>query len=384
MSCTESLLQPPCNDDVLTTSSDDDTPSASSSSSCNSKTSKSSTLLKQKPQPKPPVALPSSSLPSSPLTTPQPQLVDPDQRTESLNPLRQSEEKPTHIDGIDATRHAAEVFLATSATTTSATATSATTTSATTTSATDNLNSCPAFPAAAHALRAHYNLLSGEHKESFDSLPIVRHVIRALKQLNRLQETTEPTDLMLHPSIHAALSLIGDLAYNVDCQNQVHLVQHEAHIAVLETMRKRANVLGAAIQESACVALRCLARASSNIISIAASGGILTLLTIMRNHSSTATVQIEGFKALFNLAFDPANQDSIVVENQGLDVVRTAFIVHVDNPHVQEFGCNLLHNLAFKNTKNKVRIAEHGCVEMILLAMSNHSQAVKVQVEACR
>jgi len=178
--------------------------------------------------------------------------------------------------------------------------------------------------------------------------------------------------------------LIGDLAYNVDCLNQKYLIQQEAHVAVLETMRNHSNSNDAAIQEIACVALRCLARASRNIISIAASGGIVTILQTMRKHGTVATLQIEGFKALFNLAFDPANQESIVVECQGLDVVRDAFVYHVDNPHVCEFGANLLHNLAFKNSKNKLRISQHGMIKMILSAMSNHPQATKVIIEACR
>ena len=161
-------------------------------------------------------------------------------------------------------------------------------------------------------------------------------------------------------------------------------MQQQAHAAVLTAMRQPATQTDSSAIEAACVALRCLARASSNIISIAVAGGIQLLLSSMQHHSTVSTVQIEGFKALFNLAFDPSNQESIVVECQGLDVITTAFLVHVHNPHVQEFGCNLLHNLAFKNFKNKTRIATHGCVAFVIQAMANHATVIKVQIEACR
>ena len=304
-----------------------------------------------------PSTVPVASLPA-PAPAPTPTIPDPDRKEEKQNPLRQSEEEePTHIDGIDATRAAACIYL--------------------TMTFSDD-----AFATATTTLRTQYNLLSGQNKEACNSLPIVHHAVQSLKQFNL---TSTHSDLNVHPSIiHATLSLIGDLAYNVDCLNQKYLIQQEAHVAVLETMRNHSNSNDAAIQEIACVALRCLARASRNIISIAASGGIVTILQTMRKHGTVATLQIEGFKALFNLAFDPANQESIVVECQGLDVVRDAFVYHVDNPHVCEFGANLLHNLAFKNSKNKLRISQHGMIKMILSAMSNHPQATKVIIEACR
>ena len=69
----------------------------------------------------------------------------------------------------------------------------------------------------------------------------------------------------------------------------------------------------------------------------------------------------------------------------GLSIIMAAFERHCDDELVQEFGCNLLHNLAFKNVENKQRIADRGCISTIVeTSMSNHLGSAKVQIEACR
>ena len=172
----------------------------------------------------------------------------------------------------------------------------------------------------------------------------------------------------------------AELAYSVDCPN--HAFFDEAvFAAVLRGMRR--FEAETTVQEHGCVAIRCFARCADNTVGIAQVGGLEHIIQSVTLHVDSAEIQVEGFKALFNLAFNSKNQNE-VVRLGGLELVVKAFRRHQGAKAVNEFGCNLLHNLAFKNVENKAAIASSGCIERIVLAMKAHLTAPKVQIEACR
>ena len=67
----------------------------------------------------------------------------------------------------------------------------------------------------------------------------------------------------------------------------------------------------------------------------------------MDMHIGEPSIQVEAFKALFNLAFNAENQKNIV-HNNGLSLILKVFQFHQNVREVNEFGCNLLHNLALR------------------------------------
>ena len=176
------------------------------------------------------------------------------------------------------------------------------------------------------------------------------------------------------------LRAFSELAYSTDAPNHKYF-DDNVFRHVLLTMKKHDAVLE--VQKWGCIALRCFARHAKNTIAIAKAGGIRQIMQSMDMHIGEPSIQVEAFKALFNLAFNAENQKNIV-HNNGLSLILKVFQFHQNVREVNEFGCNLLHNLAFKSLTNKQAIAAHGCIEIILNAMKGHFDAPKVQVEACR
>ena len=78
---------------------------------------------------------------------------------------------------------------------------------------------------------------------------------------------------------------------------------------------------------------------------IAAAGGITTILSAMKTHSSNATVQEKGCGALWNLALNNDNNRVMIADAGGIDAIQSAMENHSLNAMVQQYGCGALKNL---------------------------------------
>jgi len=79
-----------------------------------------------------------------------------------------------------------------------------------------------------------------------------------------------------------------------------------------------------------------------------------------------------------NLAYNNENNKVTSAEAGGISTILSAMKTHSSNATVQDKGCGALVNLA-NNDKNKVTIADAGGITTILSAMKTHSSNATVQ-----
>ena len=151
--------------------------------------------------------------------------------------------------------------------------------------------------------------------------------------------------------------------------------------AILSKMQM--NERNADIQIKCCSELCNLAANNDkNKVTIAAAGGITTILSAMKTHFSNANVQHYGCEGLMNLAVNDKNKVTIV-EAGGITTILSAMKTRSSNATVQDNGCVALQNLALRNDKNKVTNLVAGGITTILFAMKTHSSNAYVQYYGC-
>jgi hypothetical protein len=80
-------------------------------------------------------------------------------------------------------------------------------------------------------------------------------------------------------------------------------------------------------------------------VTIAEEGGITTILSAMKTHSSNAYVQHYGCAALSNLVNNNENNRVMIADAGGIDAIQSAMENHSLNAMVQQYGCGALKNL---------------------------------------
>jgi hypothetical protein len=225
-----------------------------------------------------------------------------------------------------------------------------------------------------NALEAFINSMQQLLPDEKEKVANIEALIQFLISVFKRYESNHPKILIF------VLRAFSELAYSTNAPNHQYF-NDEIFQHVISIMKAHSKL--AELQKWGCIALRCFARHAKNTIGIAKLGGISQIMESMGLHIENTFIQVEAFKALFNLAFNSNNQKDIV-NNGGLSLILKVFQCHQNVREVNEFGCNLLHNLAFKNLTNKQAIAAQGCIEIILDAMKSHLNAPKVQIEACR
>ena len=151
-----------------------------------------------------------------------------------------------------------------------------------------------------------YKQLSKSERNTFaDNEIVIKHVVQSLHGLisrgdsnsaavdtvdggtlgNSLQLSTHALEPNLHLTVLRTLELIAEVASTVDCVTQSMLSDAGAHRAVLACMRHGPGCDHWDVQEMGTIALRCMARAAQNIVTIAAAGGIRRILSSMREHA---------------------------------------------------------------------------------------------------
>ena len=83
----------------------------------------------------------------------------------------------------------------------------------------------------------------------------------------------------------------------------------------------------------------------NNRVTIAEAGGIITILSAMKTHSSNATVQEYGCGVLGNLAVNNDNNKMTIAKEGGIATILTAIDTHSYNAGVLENGLAALQIL---------------------------------------
>ena len=131
------------------------------------------------------------------------------------------------------------------------------------------------------------------------------------------------------------------------------------------------------VQQNACGLLRSLAENDAICAGIVRAGGVLAILTAMRNHTNASMVQGLACGALSNLA----RADAALICQQGaiVDIVA-AMKAHRDVLRVQEQGCAAIWNLAQYHEEGGKQIRQHGVSPAILAALSKYPENHMIQL----
>ena len=73
-----------------------------------------------------------------------------------------------------------------------------------------------------------------------------------------------------------------------------------------------------------------------------------------------ANVQLQGCAAFWNLADNNENNKVMIADAGGIPSILSAMRTHSSNARVQEHGCGALWKLALNNGSNKVTISDAG------------------------
>lgn len=148
-------------------------------------------------------------------------------------------------------------------------------------------------------------------------------------------------------------------------------------------MAMLAHHASAAVQESACQALKEMAAHDSGIQhAISASSGVEAVLSAMDLHASVAGVQAAGCGVMRNLTAGNGHLQDKVLSLGGARAVLRAMDTHPADDQVQWAGCWALFCLTWKRPAQRAEEAEEE-VRAVLRAMGSHATAARVQEAGC-
>jgi hypothetical protein len=109
-----------------------------------------------------------------------------------------------------------------------------------------------------------------------------------------------------------------------------------------------------AVQEKAIEALTVLSEHQNNIPVILQAGGIAAVLSAMQTHASISDIQILGCAILSNFASDDDLTKVKIVNDDALDIIVMAMVLHSDNKEIQERAVILLRKLCIKENMQRM------------------------------
>ena len=93
----------------------------------------------------------------------------------------------------------------------------------------------------------------------------------------------------------------------------------------------------------------------------AAAYSLDALLTTMRAHKGSASIQLYGCKFLVKLALKPRDNQTVIAKAGAIKDVLTVMRIHLrGSASLQQHGCHALGNLAEQNADNQVAIPKAG------------------------
>lgn len=114
---------------------------------------------------------------------------------------------------------------------------------------------------------------------------------------------------------------------------------------------------------------------------VSAKGGIGLVLTTMRRHVNSHSVQDSGFACMRNICLHRDNR--LLVEGEGgVSTLLTHMAIYLEDAAIQAYGCDALGRMATE-TQNQVTIMNDNGIGEVLRAMKQHPGHPGVQDRAC-
>lgn len=114
---------------------------------------------------------------------------------------------------------------------------------------------------------------------------------------------------------------------------------------------------------------------------VSAKGGIGLVLSTMRRHVNSHSVQDSGFACMRNICLHRDNR--LLVEGEGgVGTLLTHMAIYLEDAAIQAYGCDALGRLATE-TPNQVTIVNDNGIGEVLRAMKEHTGHPGVQDRAC-
>lgn len=114
---------------------------------------------------------------------------------------------------------------------------------------------------------------------------------------------------------------------------------------------------------------------------VSAKGGIGLVLSTMRRHVNSHSVQDSGFACMRNICLHQDNR--LLVQGEGgISTLLTHMAIYLEDAAIQAYGCDALGRLA-SETQNQVTIANDNGVGEVMRAMKQHPGHPGVQDRAC-
>ncbi|KAI2510647.1 hypothetical protein MHU86_3758 [Fragilaria crotonensis] len=179
--------------------------------------------------------------------------------------------------------------------------------------------------------------------------------------------------MIMHPEDvdlqEKALRALRNICANSD-ENKIEVASVGGIDAVISAMQVHRDEPG--VQEAGAWTLSNLAVNPDNKAFIGDSGGIDVVIRAMWVHSDCVGVQEWCCRALWTLSVDAQNR-LVIMEVGGISAVVNAMQAHSDAATVQEKGCGVLSNLAATDDDSKMRIVEEEALDAIIMAMVLHA-----------
>ncbi len=180
--------------------------------------------------------------------------------------------------------------------------------------------------------------------------------------------------------IHNFFGAIRTLCTDHD-ENKVEIVKKGAVDSIVSVMQLYKNDIR--IQEDAALALFELGSTTETALAIGAGGGIDMLIRSLWLHSQHNNVKLQSCKALDVLSYQ--SQNVLLM----LEIGTISAIIHTmqnatEIIEIQESSCTIIGNLAMYNKIAKIKIVEEEAIDAISIAMVLHKNVASLQQKACR
>jgi len=133
----------------------------------------------------------------------------------------------------------------------------------------------------------------------------------------------------------------------------------------------KANPKALGVQRNACGVLRSLAANKAICPKIVRAGGVVAILTAMRNNAEASNIQSIACGALSNIAEVDA---ALICQQGGIVDIVSAMKSHREVALVQEQACCAMWKLAINNEEGLERIRRDGAIPAVQAALAKHRE----------
>lgn len=180
--------------------------------------------------------------------------------------------------------------------------------------------------------------------------------------------------------IHNCFGAIRTLCSDHD-ENKVEIVKKGAVDSIVSVMQLYKNDIR--IQEDAAFTLFELGSTTETALTIGESGGIDMLIRSLWLHSQQKNVKLQSCKALEVLSYQSQNI-LLMLEIGTISAIINTMQNATEIIEIQESSCIIIANLAMYNKIAKIKIVEEEAIDSISIAMVLHKNVASLQQKACR